>query len=643
MSTFRFHKFENESEPMGFRKTNLSNNFNSYSSMNNTNPFNNNSSNEILKNTINTILQRQLNLYKYPYKENSSISNKDIIKYNFEKILNKYDLDIIEKILPTMVFKIFNRKENTRDFVFLIPFFQELLKYLFQCQEEIKKLNSFLENNIDDQEEKQLDLNNRKLENENIIKKNNDNKINIMLKINKYKDFLIETGNENLIPREIFLITNNNNKIKKQGIFNCDLCDKTFNLYDKIHEHYIKKHLNLYKLKEGNLISSNTYFQKMNFDHQLNLLKSNLYKTIYNIKNTNKNGNDQKMKELKKEIENLQKKNEENNLVLKSFKKPNNKTIQINQNINQSILRQSFMNSSNPVLDEKFKTIKNQQNKRFNDLQNEFNDFQFALFQQLKNLSNNKEIKEPEYKEIQENINNEFNQKNNEEITKNESIIGKSYIQDSYIKDSNPSTRNYLKNTNPNSNSNSPNPFELIIEKEEDIEDKGNASSKIRITNSILKSSFIPIEPIKERNKVDILYNKYYFREKNILLSSKNYDIIQKKIKKYNFLDLQPSDEIKTKIQKQIKDKCKDYNFDDNIKNELLEKDDYENIIKKIFEFNIQESKSKKDYGRYKDNSYKMNEIEFMIDSIFDDDIKRVIYGDLDIDLIYNFYSTQLI
>ena len=640
MSTFRFHKFENESEPMGFRKTNLSNNFNSYSSMNNTNPFNNNSSNEILKNTINTILQRQLNLYKYPYKENSSISNKDIIKYNFEKILNKYDLDIIEKILPTMVFKIFNRKENTRDFVFLIPFFQKLLKYLFQCQEEIKKLNSFLENNIDDQEEKQLDLNNRKLENENIIKKNNDNKINIMLKINKYKDFLIETGNENLIPREIFLITNNNNKIKKQGIFNCDLCDKTFNSYDKIHEHYIKKHLNLYKLKEGNLISSNTYFQKMNFDHQLNLLKSNLYKTIYNIKNTNKNGNDQKMKELKKEIENLQKKNEENNLVLKSFKKPNNKTIQINQNINQSILRQSFMNSSNPVLDEKFKTIKNQQNKRFNDLQNEFNDFQFALFQQLKNLSNNKEIKEPEYKEIQENINNEFNQKNNEEITKNESIIGKSYIQESIL-DSNHSTRNYLKNTNPNSNS--PNPFELIIEKEEDIEDKGNASSKIRITNSILKSSFIPIEPIKERNKVDILYNKYYFREKNILLSSKNYDIIQKKIKKYNFLDLQPSDEIKTKIQKQIKDKCKDYNFDDNIKNELLEKDDYENIIKKIFEFNIQESKSKKDYGRYKDNSYKMNEIEFMIDSIFDDDIKRVIYGDLDIDLIYNFYSTQLI
>ena len=640
MSTFRFHKFENESEPMGFRKTNLSNNFNSYSSMNNTNPFNNNSSNEILKNTINTILQRQLNLYKYPYKENSSISNKDIIKYNFEKILNKYDLDIIEKILPTMVFKNFNRKENTRDFVFLIPFFQELLKYLFQCQEEIKKLNSFLENNIDDQEEKQLDLNNRKLENENIIKKNNDNKINIMLKINKYKDFLIETGNENLIPREIFLITNNNNKIKKQGIFNCDLCEKTFNSYDKIHEHYIKKHLNLYKLKEGNLISSNTYFQKMNFDHQLNLLKSNLYKTIYNIKNTNKNGNDQKMKELKKEIENLQKKNEENNLVLKSFKKPNNKTIQINQNINQSILRQSFMNSSNPVLDEKFKTIKNQQNKRFNDLQNEFNDFQFALFQQLKNLSNNKEIKEPEYKEIQENINNEINQKNNEEITKNESIIGKSYIQESIL-DSNHSTRNYLKNTNPNSNS--PNPFELIIEKEEDIEDKGNASSKIRITNSILKSSFIPIEPIKERNKVDILYNKYYFREKNILLSSKNYDIIQKKIKKYNFLDLQPSDEIKTKIQKQIKDKCKDYNFDDNIKNELLEKDDYENIIKKIFEFNIQESKSKKDYGRYKDNSYKMNEIEFMIDSIFDDDIKRVIYGDLDIDLIYNFYSTQLI
>ena len=640
MSTFRFHKFENESEPMGFRKTNLSNNFNSYSSMNNTNPFNNNSSNEILKNTINTILQRQLNLYKYPYKENSSISNKDIIKYNFEKILNKYDLDIIEKILPTMVFKIFNRKENTRDFVFLIPFFQKLLKYLFQCQEEIKKLNSFLENNIDDQEEKQLDLNNRKLENENIIKKNNDNKINIMLKINKYKDFLIETGNENLIPREIFLITNKNNKIKKQGIFNCDLCDKTFNSYDKIHEHYIKKHLNLYKLKEGNLISSNTYFQKMNFDHQLNLLKSNLYKTIYNIKNTNKNGNDQKMKELKKEIEKLQKKNEENNLVLKSFKKPNNKTIQINQNINQSILRQSFMNSSNPVLDEKFKTIKNQQNKRFNDLQNEFNDFQFALFQQLKNLSNNKEIKEPEYKEIQENINNEFNQKNNEEITKNESIIGKSYIQESIL-DSNHSTRNYLKNTNPNSNS--PNPFELIIEKEEDIEDKGNASSKIRITNSILKSSFIPIEPIKERNKVDILYNKYYFREKNILLSSKNYDIIQKKIKKYNFLDLQPSDEIKTKIQKQIKDKCKDYNFDDNIKNELLEKDDYENIIKKIFEFNIQESKSKKDYGRYKDNSYKMNEIEFMIDSIFDDDIKRVIYGDLDIDLIYNFYSTQLI
>ncbi len=633
MSTFRFHKFENE--------TNLSNNFNSYSSMNNTNQFNNNTRNEILKNTINIILQRQLNLYKYPYKENSSISNKDIIQYNFEKILNKYDLDIIEKILPTMVFKNFNRKENTRDFVFLIPFFQELLKYLFQCQEEIKKLNSFLENNIEEQEEKQLDLNNRKLENENIIKKNNDNQINIMRKINKYKDFLIETGNENLIPREIFLITNNNYKIKKQGIFNCDLCDKTFNSYDKIHEHYIKKHLNLYNLKEGNLISSNTYFQKMNFDHQLNLLKSNLYKTIYNIKNTNKNGNNQKMKELKKEIENLQKKNEENNLVLKSFKKPNNKTIQINQNINQSILRQSFMNSSNPVLDEKFKTIKNQQNKRFNDLQNEFNDFQFALFQQLKNLSNNKEIKEPEYKEIQENINNEINQKNNEEIKKNEIIIGKSYIQDSYIKDINPSTPSYLKNPNPNSNP--PNPFQLIIENEEDIEDKGNTSAKIRITNSLLKSSSIPMETIKERNKVDNLYNKYYFRENNILLNSKNYDIIQKKIKKYNFLDLQPSDEIKAKIQKQIKDKCKDYNFDDNIKNELLEKDDYENIIKKIFELNIQESKSKNDYGRYKDNSYKMNQIEFMIDSIFDDDIKRVIYGDLDIDLIYNFYSTQLI
>jgi len=121
------------------------------------------------------------------------------------------------------------------------------------------------------------------------------------------------------------------------GIYFCDICpDKKFDSYEKIHKHYVKKHLDLDKLRGGNVNLNVNNFDNFYFENKLNMMKDELKKTIVEL---NREKNDEfenrKFEELKDEINkmplsNIQNANSNVSNSNTTFRSNHKNSVQIN-------------------------------------------------------------------------------------------------------------------------------------------------------------------------------------------------------------------------------------------------------------------------------------------------------------------------
>lgn len=195
-----------------------------------------------------------------------------------------------------MVYGKYN-KERSPYFNLLIKNFQLILQYLFEYNDNINEYNNNLDYTLNDNNSEINQLTNRlKYDisvNEKIINDNEKTEKKYRNKLNNYKN--------NLISKGIDLA-----KVKKKlpldihdddGFFYCDICpNKKFKSYEKIYEHYIKKHSNSSNINLGNLIFQNSNFQKYYFDNELNKLRRNLRSSIFEIYKKNNEETKKKLK-----------------------------------------------------------------------------------------------------------------------------------------------------------------------------------------------------------------------------------------------------------------------------------------------------------------------------------------------------------
>ena len=514
-SNFHFHRFENENSSSQLYNTQNSNfNFfnsnqinepnlnNTYRSLNSeTQKYKSNNGYKTFRTSYSYNLRnsnnnnRQLNINKYPFNENKEFPEKEILGMKkFDFIINYDDISKIEKVLPQMVYGKYN-KERSPYFNLLIKNFQLILQYLFEYNDNINEYNNNLDYTLNDNNSEINQLTNRlKYDisvNEKIINDNAKTEKKYRNKLNNYKN--------NLISKGIDLA-----KVKKKlpldihdddGFFYCDICpNKKFKSYEKIYEHYIKKHSNSSNINLGNLIFQNSNFQKYYFDNELNKLRRNLRSSIFEIYKKNN-------EETKKEIEKLENEKIKQSILNKEINKNNNDFFN-NKTVIKSSIRNSIIgirkNNLNGDVQNKLNNLRYNQNKQFEYFQNEFEEFQNQIYNQLLNFSKGKPIIIPK--------------KNNKYIIRkiNNEIIGEEYISDSKN-----NQNNNLKNQNINNEKNkviqegtnllNQNKY---IESDEIINEDINENIKLR---AIKNSKF---NNYNNKNEIDDLYNRYMNREK---------------------------------------------------------------------------------------------------------------------------------
>ena len=628
-STFQFHRFENDNSPSSFYNPqnsnfnilnstqNEQNMNNTYRSLNsNTQKYKSNNGYKTFResnkyNLKNRNTNKQLNINNYPFNENDEFPEKEILQMNtFDYIINYGDISKIEKVLPQMVYGKY-KKERSAYFNLLIKNFQLILQYLFKYNEDINECNynlfNILNNNNSEINQSTNRLKSEISFNENIIKINEKREKKYRNKLDKYKNNLILKGIDTTKTKNKFPLDIHDD----YGYFYCDICpNKKFKSYEKIYEHYIKKHSNSGKINLGNLIFQNSNFQKYYFDNELNKLRKNLRSSIYEMyKKNNEEKEKTEIEKLDNEIMKIsQLNNEINNDNINNnneFLKTKNTNIRINSIRKSSINpTKSVINVNNDKANNQLNEIINNQNSQFNLFQNEFNEFRNQIINQLNNFSQGKKIIIPKKKG-------------------NKYIFSKLNYQNigiEYMNDINKNQNNELQNSITNYKTNE------VIEKGTNLLNKNKfgeskqiveeINEEINENNTKFRGNKHPNFNNENSDLID-LYKRYMNRENNILFNG-NYDTIEKTLNNYNFLNLNPNDDDKLEVKEIIEENCNNYNNFDVKNNKILSKDYYKDIINQICITNKKESEHNSGFEKYKNNLLKKIDIYNLVENIFD-------------------------
>ena len=507
--TFRFHRFSEETKrPERYAYTtrtfynpnNLTNNFKTktfsnefpMNYMNNQNAQSYQFKSKLSSNFPNTLMnsfQRGNNITNtnnffnkdINLPDSSEFPYKKLTDLKFEKIISKGELSKIDKLLPQMIYNNLSSIENSH-LKLVLNNFQNILKYLFGEQEQLINNNKEVEY-LFKNENSNLKKTIKKLENDqlqtNVTIKANQKQIgDLVKKINKYKNILISSGNEKLIPK-IKL-----SEIKmKNGLYSCQICPVAlFKTYEEMHAHYIKKHFSPFN-NNKNLLYNNTG-EKLFFTNELNELKNEIKNTIYK---KYKEDYDENNKNEDIKIENTK----------KNFKSMNLKSLNFNNLKPYSYLGLNSNNDINNYLEQLEKEQKDQYeklNEHLNNLKNEV----FDMIQKIvKNQPiNDKKIPKQNYST---NINDSninsinliYNQKNinstNNNLDSNSKIltneITKGNESQYFFNNSNSNNKdNQIKNSNPFISSNKD--FKESNNSQLDVNDKFPKENNTNFYNS---------------------------------------------------------------------------------------------------------------------------------------------------------------
>ena len=718
MSSFRFHKFTDEEEDKNnnFYNINNSNIYNQRQSFNN--GFTNSYNTQNFKNSIN-------NNQSY-YKNNNNLinSNSNIkisINYNDNKLINLNSNNInnnyfpfdeiksldfllllkngkfnsIEKYLPQMLSYDFTNSSKNPQFPLVIKNFQIVLNYLFNIQEKIQNQNLNLENYLNDPKS---DINKRKTEIENKIEdinflnmKNDELKQNLQKKIAVYKSILLSTGNANLLPYQVNPI-----ELKDEfGNYYCDICpNKKFSTYKEVHKHYVKRHLNLDKIKGNNIVYSQSNFEKYYFDNKLDMMKNELKNTILELnRQKSENFESKQFNNLKDELNRMNRENQnkfqdienQNKQLLKNSNK--NNSIQINKISNQTSRKINFNELSNNDLNEILIEIQNQQNEQFNSFNNEFEKFKYDVLNQLYNLSRGKnktknmefnlppmkddyqQIKNMDSNNNSSNINivplnHKKNKNNKDNYEENSTTILRNTkyttINNKKIILNNNDTRKFLSNNDEklvdDMLKNEPNSYERnkVIERgtnllknslykpnsnDNEIEDENIIQTNVKnLNDDNFENSQQPQRlraglKNKKTNELENIYDIWNKRENNILFNPQ-FKTVSEKQNRYKIFNTNDNSENVVNIL--LNEKERQYNFDFNNTNDSIK--NYCDVINQIFNNYLKDTDKKgKLFGKYKDNALSMTQIEDFIENI--PELKNDIYGNNNVDKIYDYLN----
>ena len=590
---------------------------------------------------------------------------KEIISLDFEKIIMAGKISLIEKYFPKMRFQKFKSSANP-NLALLLSSFQNLLNYLFSLHDKAIYSNNQIEELIND---KNSDLNKKKTKIENKIEDtkheilSNSLKVKTLQnKIKKYKTVLYSTGNQNLIPNDFAPLDIHDDN----GIFYCEICPyRKFRSYEKVHAHYVKHHLNLDRMKYQS--QRNFNFEKYYFESKLNFIKDELKSTLININTDRKDDLDnKKFEDLKAHFTNLiQMYNDANNLKQMSIAKS-----QVgNTNTSIKLMHSNTGGEQNEQINSLLKSIQLKQDEQFQKFQNDFEDFKYEILNQLMNISQGKKIV------IQSSALNKRRTQQSTNIKETHMIIEdrsqsinkkNEYFLRNNQKGSN---LNKLKSENDinfeqsqNESDNKAVQHQNEEEYEKEFQDGQQVDIKSNLFNDPNKASdHFPIYSHNENNldfpsainntinlgksendksdKVNPFENlkrHYYLRDKSVLFNDDHYETPQQKATAYNFIPVQLTKKAKDQIAQLVESKANSYDFTLDNRVNLMSKDYYANIIRKIFQENDELSKKIKKYAEYKDNVYSMNKIKESLD-YYGKEIKDIVYQEAPSKQVSNF------
>ena len=648
-SSFHFHKFIDQTSPYDFSQSTGFNNYNSTQKISNPiynynfvsnysinipNQSNSNTFRE--KNKISMNFNDDINnnnnnerilIPDYSkYDEKKPFPLKEILSIDFEKILKYGNLSIINKYLPDIIYKSLEI-DNNPFFNSIISKSQKLLNYLFQLKNDISNSNNNLENFItlpnSDLNNRSNELNNIKLNNKNIINENEHKRRELQIKMNLYKNVILTSGNGNLIPQQNLPLDIHD----QNGIFYCDICpDKKFKSYEKVHEHYVKKHLNLDKLRGGGNLFLN--YENNYFENKLNIIKDELCSTIKELNKQKQSSNENRKNEIDERLNKIRDLYQSTNLRANKNNITQSQNIQINKYFNNTVNPQQSIIFNNDEVNKQLDKLSQDQQNKFVNFYNQFEDFKNDIFIQLSQIMQGQKIsvQDISYRrggniynityengKRKEKIINEIpkvrNLRNNYEIDYGENDVVKRGTD----------IMNNLKNKNTNK------VFTESIKENNDTNYINNNNNRLRGVRRNI-----------EEDTLENLRKRYEEREEKILFNNE-LTTIDSVLENYNFLNLEPSKKQNDELKKKIKEKIKMFKLEPE-NDENISKKDYEKVINNIFSKSIEDS-SNPLYGKYKSNIYSINEIEKTIKDSHD--IMEEVYNGLDLDEIYDYKNDE--
>ena len=554
--SFRFHKFEDEkSSPYDFSQSTGFQNFRTNQKLSNTyynNNFNTNDSINIpsqnnynsfrksysisspinISNNINNNNNERLLIPDFSnYNQNMKFPLNNVLTLDFRTILKNGNLSIINKYLPDMIYKSIEFENENPYVKSIISKSQKLLNYLFQLQSDILSSNNNLENFIklpnSDLNNRTKELNNKKENNNKKINQNEQKRRELQIKMNLYKNVILTSGNGNLIPQQNLPLDIHD----QNGIFYCDICpDKKFKSYEKVHEHYVKKHLNLDKLRGGGNLFLN--YENNYFENKLNIIKDELCSTIKELNKQKQSSNENRKNEIDERLNKIRDLYQSTNLRANKNNITQSQNIQINKYFNNTVNPQQSIIFNNDEVNKQLDKLSQDQQNKFVNFYNQFEDFKNDIFIQLSQIMQGQKIsvQDISYRrggniynityengKRKEKIINEIpkvrNLRNNYEIDYGENDVVKRGTD----------IMNNLKNKNTNK------VFTESIKENNDTNYINNNNNRLRGVRKNI-----------EEDSLENLRKRYEEREEMILFNNE-LTTIDSVLEYYNFLNLEPS------------------------------------------------------------------------------------------------------
>ncbi|MCQ2818242.1 MAG: hypothetical protein MJ252_13325, partial [archaeon] len=325
-----------------------------------------------------------------PYKDILKIDLYEVIKsgQNFDK-LSPY----IDKMLNLDLTDYASRTMNS-----LINSFQDSLKYLYLLRHNIMEHTERIvnesqdESNPENRKKKHFESQMKHLDNK---IQNNSQKIRQMeIKLNKLREVLIKTGNQNKIASNLglFLLKDDENN------FYCQYCaNRKFRNYDEVTKHYIKHHYDPKTAKINSQNITNNY----NLGASINLIKQEITKTMREVNEENKlNDEDQRqLNEIRELLYSVKRSNE--NKLKEDLKAP---VINYETNIKKTNINDPNLATSEQVelrlqnLNNFLSDIQLQMDSESKNFNNDFQNFQQEVYKMLLKVSKGEKIDPPQFK-----------------------------------------------------------------------------------------------------------------------------------------------------------------------------------------------------------------------------------------------------